>query len=224
VADVRIITGAAARWLIDHDRSGRTEADDAKLLAYVVGQTGLHENTVFDVLVENWAAVRAAASSSAAHKAAGGAAAAQLKAAGHESPPIPGVKIIPLDDTGWLHEGVLLRTATTDRKGRTYGTMRNPGVPPIEQFSPRFFEVRAGDLEGLIAERMHGRSQEQREAIAQLDDAALLRINQDDPVSARWTGDGLSLTGGHHRTWEIIDRVREGRIPADAPVRILVHE
>jgi hypothetical protein len=223
VAGVRDIKQAAALWLSEHDRAGLTEADDAKLLAHVVSQTGIDETRVFDVLVDHWAEVRADASS-AQHKAAGGGAGAQLKAAGHESPPIAGVTIHPIEDTSWIDERILMRTSATDRKGRVYGTNRNPNVPPIEVFNPRFWEVRAGDLERLIVERKHGRFQEQRDALSPVADEVLLRVNREDPISARWVGGGLSLTGGHHRTWEIMDRVAEGKMDPGTPVRILVHE
>lgn len=223
VVDVSGIHRAAARWLIDNDRSGCTEADNPKLLAYVVAQTGLGENAVFDVLVDHWAEVRAAASSPQ-HRTASGGVGAQLKAAGHELPPIAGVTIHPLEDIGWLHDAILLRTQATDRKGRAYGTTRNPSVPPIEQFNPRFWEVRAGDLDRLIAERKHGRDPGQKESLSHAKNEELLEVNEEDPISARWTGKGLALTGGHHRTWEIIERVAAGEIDPHTALRILVHE
>jgi hypothetical protein len=34
----------------------------------------------------------------------------------------------------------------------------------------------------------------------------------------------LSLTGGHHRTAEIISRVNAGTLDPNTPVRILVHD
>ncbi len=52
----------------------------------------------------------------------------------------------------------------------------------------------------------------------------LIRFRLDDPISAVEAGGGLSLTGGHHRTSEIIGRVRSGRLAPDTIIRILVHD
>jgi hypothetical protein len=54
----------------------------------------------------------------------------------------------------------------------------------------------------------------------------LLKFRVNDPMSGNLnvTGDGFSITGGHHRLAEIIQRVKDGRLPADTPIRILFHD
>lgn len=52
----------------------------------------------------------------------------------------------------------------------------------------------------------------------------LIRFRFEDPISAVESDGGLKLTGGHHRTAEIVDRVRSGRMSPDTIIRILLHD
>jgi hypothetical protein len=123
-----------------------------------------------------------------------------------------------------LPERVFARVARGDSKGRSFGTPRNPRLPTFEEFNPRIAEVRAGDLDSLVIRRRHGLFPEQVESIGHLGDEELVRFRPEDPISAVEASSGLSLTGGHHRTAEIINRVRSGRLPANTIIRILVHD
>lgn len=123
-----------------------------------------------------------------------------------------------------LPEDVLFRIVRRDAKGRAFGTPRNPRAPTIEEFNPRIAEIRAGDLAEKIVGRRHGIFSEQAQWIAQLSHEELVSFRVEDPISATQTSSGLSLTGGHHRTIEIIQRVQTGQMDPDVIVRILVHD
>jgi hypothetical protein len=129
-----------------------------------------------------------------------------------------------LTDLRGLPERVLARVVRGDARGRSFGTPRNPRLPTFEEFNPRIAEIRAGDLEGRITGRRHGLLPEQVESISQLSDEELIRFRLDDPISAVEARGDLSLTGGHHRTAEIIGRVRSGRLAPDTIIRLLVHD
>jgi hypothetical protein len=126
-----------------------------------------------------------------------------------------------------LHElpgQVLARIVRGDAKGRAFGSPRNPRMPTIQEFNPRIEEIRAGNLAGTITGRRHGIFPEQARSISQMSNEELIRFRSEDPTSAIESKGGLSLTGGHHRTSEIINRVQSGRLLPDTIVRILVHD
>jgi hypothetical protein len=138
----------------------------------------------------------------------------------------PECLVKPMEATaaGQLPENVLYRMARGDSKGRTFGTPRNPRAPTIEEFNPRIAEVRAGDLAATIVGRKHGIFLEQALWVSQLSHEELIRFRIEDPISATQARTGLSLTGGHHRTNEIIQRVLAGQCPQDTIIRILLHD
>lgn len=123
-----------------------------------------------------------------------------------------------------LPESVLYRVVRGDAKGRSFGTPRNPRAPTLAEFNPRTGEVAAGDLSDLVLGGKHGIFPEQAERIAGLSNEDLIRFRLEDPMSAIQSGEGLSLTGGHHRINEIIQRVQSGRLDANTTIRILVHD
>ena len=222
------IRRAATQWLIEH----RTELDpavieDPALLSAVIAKTGLSDVDVYVALSDGWSEI--AQSFESRKKSIGGAIGARLLVEDLSKPSIahpgiPNVTIVRLDDTSWLGEGVLVRTQAKDKKGRTYGSPRNPGVPPLSSFNPRWWEVRAGDLGDLIKERQHGQFPEQAAVMRERTNEELLAFNDKDPMSALELPGGMHVTGGHHRTYEIIDRVADGRMSPDTTVRILVHD
>lgn len=52
----------------------------------------------------------------------------------------------------------------------------------------------------------------------------LIRFRPDDPISAARGQGGWSLTGGHHRLAEIIERVASKKLPPDTVVEVLTHD
>lgn len=116
---------------------------------------------------------------------------------------------------------ILYRTNLTDKKGRGFGSPGNPDPPSIETFNPRFEDIRAGDLQSQISSRMHGLFDDQVASVSQLSNEDLVRWRPEDPISATRGSDGLALTGGHHRTADIIQRVASGTLSPDTIVRIL---
>lgn len=128
------------------------------------------------------------------------------------------------DVASQLPEDVLFRIARGDAKGRAFGTPRNPRAPTAEEFNPRIAEVRAGDLEATIVGRRHGISPEQAQRISQLSGEELIRFRCQDPISATQVEGGLSLTGGHHRTNEILLRVQAGQLDPNTMIGILLHD
>lgn len=52
----------------------------------------------------------------------------------------------------------------------------------------------------------------------------LVRFRVDDPISANGAKGGLRLTGGHHRTEEIIRRVRAGEMDPSTTIKVLLHD
>jgi len=123
-----------------------------------------------------------------------------------------------------LPEQVLFRIHRGDANGRAFGTPRNPRAPTLQEFNPRLVEVRAGDLAVLIVQRRHGIFPQQALQIGQLDNDEISRFRIEDPISAVKLDEGLTLTGGHHRTHEMIHRVAAGTMSPDAVVRILLHD
>jgi hypothetical protein len=123
-----------------------------------------------------------------------------------------------------LPESVLYRITRGDDKGRAFGTPRNPRVPTVEEFNPRIIEIRAGDLAQAIVGRRHGIYAEQAQRIAQLSHEELTQYRVEEPISATQAQNGLSLTGGHHRTNEITLRVQGGQLDPNTIIRILVHD
>jgi RHS repeat-associated protein len=119
---------------------------------------------------------------------------------------------------------ILARVGRGDNKGRPFGTPRNPRLPTIEEFNPRIEEVRAGDLEELVTGTKHGIFPEQAESIKGLSNEDLVRFRMEDPISATRGEKGLALTGGHHRTAEVISRVNAGKLDPNTIVRVLVHD
>jgi hypothetical protein len=84
--------------------------------------------------------------------------------------------------------------------------------------------VRAGDLAQTIVGRKHGIFPEQAERVGRLSNEDLIRFRVEDPISATQAQTGLSLTGGHHRTIEIIQRVQAGQLDPNTIIRILLHD
>jgi hypothetical protein len=121
-------------------------------------------------------------------------------------------------------ERLLTRVVRGDAKGRPFGTPRNPRLPTIEEFNPRVENVRAGDVEELVTGTKHGVNPEQAGTVGKLGNDDLVRFRIEDPISGTRTESGLSLTGGHHRTAQIIDRVKAGTLDPDTVVEILVHD
>ncbi len=128
------------------------------------------------------------------------------------------------EETSHLSDGVLCRIIKGDKKGRPFGTPRNPGTPTVPEFNPRVGEILAGELAGKVTSRKHGIFPDQADRVKQLSDEELLRFRLDDPMSGSPANGGFSITGGHHRMHEISRRVRAGELPADTPVRILFHD
>jgi hypothetical protein len=134
------------------------------------------------------------------------------------------VKPLSNEEASQLPEGVLYRIVTGDKKGRPFGSPTNPRRPTIEEFNPRIGEVQAGDLASKITGRKHGIDPLQAGLVSQLSDQDLLRLRIEDPMSGNATNGGFSITGGHHRMNEIINRVQAGTLPPDTLVRILFHD
>ena len=65
---------------------------------------------------------------------------------------------------------------------------------------------------------------EQAERVAQLSNEDLIRFRPEDPISGVESEGGLSLTGGIHRTAEIVNRVKAGQLSPDTTIGILVHD
>lgn len=122
-------------------------------------------------------------------------------------------------------ERLLYRISRGDAKGRAFGTPRNPNPPSIDDFNPRIQEIRAGDVERQIKQTKHGIFPEQEASVGRLSNEELVRFRIEDPISAtQRSGDGLSLTGGHHRAAEIARRVAAGQLPPNTPVPFLLHD
>lgn len=138
--------------------------------------------------------------------------------------PVCLVRPMEAEAAAQLPENVLYRIARGDARGRAFGTPRNPRAPTVEEFNPRIGEVRAGDLADTIVGRRHGILPEQAQRVGQLNNEELIRFRVEDPISATQAQNGLSLTGGHHRTNEIIQRVQAGQLDPDTRIRVLIHD
>jgi hypothetical protein len=134
------------------------------------------------------------------------------------------VTAMEVEAAGQLPENVLFRIARGDAKGRAFGTPRNPRAPTRKEFNPRMVEVRAGELAETIVGRRHGIFPEQAQRMGQLSNEELIRFRVEDPISGTQAQNGLSLTGGHHRTNEIIQRVQAGQLDPNTIIRILLHD
>jgi RHS repeat-associated protein len=119
---------------------------------------------------------------------------------------------------------LLARVVRGDAKGRPFGTPRNPRLPTIEEFNPRINDVKASELENLVVGAKHGINPDQAASVRGLSNEELIRFRLQDPISATSNSEGLSLTGGHHRTAEIIRRVASGEMSPDTLVRFLTHD
>ncbi|HBP20376.1 MAG TPA: hypothetical protein DEA08_21615 [Planctomycetes bacterium] len=91
-------------------------------------------------------------------------------------------------------------------------------------FNPRAYTVKAGDIGGMITSRKHGISPDQAASVRQLSNEDLVKFRFEDPISSHGIQQGIQLTGGHHRTAEIIRRVQAGELPADTKVHLLLHD
>jgi hypothetical protein len=120
--------------------------------------------------------------------------------------------------------GLLARVVRGDNKGRAFGSPEQPRFPTVEEFNPRIEEIRAGDLGKVVTRTKHGIDPRQAGPVSQLSNEDLVRFRLQEPISATRGENGLSLTGGHHRTAEIISRVNAGTLDPNTPVRILVHD
>ena len=95
----------------------------------------------------------------------------------------------------------------------------------MELFRPRIIKIQACKVAALIGNRrMHPLFHEQLVRVQELDNAELIRFRIEDPISVTKRPAGHSLTGGHHRTDEIDNRVKDGRLQADTLVEILLHD
>jgi hypothetical protein len=119
------------------------------------------------------------------------------------------VKPLGAEEAAQLPENVLFRQVKGDHKGRPFGQPSNPKTPTVADLNPKIGEIKAGELESAIAGRKHGNFPEQAGPVSKMSNEELLRFRVDDPMSGNLnaTGDGFSITGGHHRLDEIIQRV-----------------
>jgi hypothetical protein len=151
----------------------------------------------------------------------GGAPRLAASPAAHASPElVDEMRRLPAEEQHRL----LARVARGDAKGRRFGTPRNPRMPTIEEFNPRMASVRAGDLEASVSFDKHGINPDQERSIGTLSSEDLTRFRLEDPISGSARNRKLSLTGGHHRSAEIINRVKAGNLSPDTIVKILVHD
>lgn len=117
-----------------------------------------------------------------------------------------------------LDENVIYsRIVKKDKKGRTYG-VNSPNTPSLADFNPRIEMFYAEDLGELIPR--HGINEAQLNALRELSNEELIKFRADDPISIN----GSNITGGHHRIYEILRRVKEGTMPANTPISILHHD
>ena len=121
------------------------------------------------------------------------------------------VKPMEAEAAEQLPESVRFRIARGDAREEPLAHLEIHGLPTLEEFNPRIGEVRAGDLAETIVARKHAMLPEQAQRVGQLGNEELIRFRVGDPISATRAQNGLSLTGGHHRTNEIIQRVRAGQ-------------
>jgi hypothetical protein len=119
---------------------------------------------------------------------------------------------------------LLARVVRGDAKGRPFGTPRNPRMPTMEEFNPRLNDVKAGELKEAVVGAKHGINPDQAASIRGLSNEELVRFRLEDPISATSNSEGLSLTGGHHRTAEILRRVGSGEMSPDTVVPFLIHD
>jgi hypothetical protein len=119
---------------------------------------------------------------------------------------------------------LLARVVRGDKKGRAFGSPKQPRFPTVQEFNPRIEEIRAGDLEKQATGTKHDPNEDQARPVRQLSNQDLVRFRLNEPISATRAENGLSLTGGHHRTAEIINRVNAGTLDPNTPVRILLHD
>ena len=95
---------------------------------------------------------------------------------------------------------------------------------PAPSSTLRIVEIVASELSRLIVSRKHGIFPDQARQIGQLSNEDLIRFRLEDPISATQREGGLSLTGGHHRTNEIIQRVQGGQMDPATIVKVLIHD
>lgn len=65
---------------------------------------------------------------------------------------------------------------------------------------------------------------EQAESVRRLSNDELVRFRFEDPISSHGIKGGIQLTGGHHRTAEIIRRVKAGELSPDTELHLLLHD
>lgn len=128
------------------------------------------------------------------------------------------------EEAAQLSESVLFRIERGDHKGRPFGTPRNPGAPTLEELNPQIGVLNAGEIETRIGGRKHGLFPEQEEQIRKFSNEDLIRFRPEDPISGHAGSSTFTITGGHHRLYEIIRRVKLGQLPPDTPIRILFHD
>ena len=122
-----------------------------------------------------------------------------------------------------LDNDVLFRTRARDPKGRLYGGPDNPALPPLSKVNPRIYVIDAGDLR--IGNAKHGENPAQTASVERMSNEELVRFRLDDPISSvGLNGGALDLSGGFHRSTEIMKRVQAGTMPANTPVWILLHD
>jgi hypothetical protein len=226
------LVDAAAQWLAQNATDqGSVYRQQSQLVRELAASTGISSDRIeseigqhWQSIMQSWQQLRSSNASRTDQRQATGGAGAQLSANEFLAQQIPGVRFRTDIDFSGVPETVLARSEAKDKKGRTYGTPRNPGVAPLEKFNPKVAQIRAGLLEQLIKDRKHGIDERQAKSIAQLSNDDLTRYREDEPISALFKDGGLSLTGGHHRTNEIIQRVRSGKMSPDALVEVMIHE
>ena len=123
-----------------------------------------------------------------------------------------------------LAQDVRFRIVRGDEKGRPFGTPRNPHAPVMSEFNPQFGQLEAGHIKGKIGGQKHGPFPEQVARIMQLSNEELVRYRQEDPISGHPESGTFSITGGHHRLFEIIRRASTDELDPSTPIRILFHD
>lgn len=97
-------------------------------------------------------------------------------------------------------------------------------IPSLEEFNPRIIDVRVNELEGIIGSRKHGLHELQWKSVQKMSNDELIAFRPHDPISGILMKGQLALTGGHHRTQAIINRLASGLIDPNTYLRILLHE
>ncbi|MCW8140504.1 MAG: hypothetical protein KIT58_16520, partial [Planctomycetota bacterium] len=131
----------------------------------------------------------------------------------------------------WVHNACApTRTELLERlpervyAGRIVDPRFNARMATPKDFNPRAYTIRAGEFEGRMIGHKHGINPEQTAPIRAMSNEDLVRFRFDDPISSHGIKNGIDLTGGHHRTAEIIRRVKAGEMAPDTEIHLLIHD